>query len=159
MVRPVPCRAVPWCRRKCAVCRLLRREQAPALRVCAKIERTDQSNFEEQIDVYRYVRSCFASLPCVKGGGAARRRRDCTRQKESCYHGQSPTAYGGAPFTQRGLGALPFRYTKNQNLKDKLMFIAPSQARSAPAPPEGEPYLASPFGRGGAVRRRRGYHR
>jgi 3-methyladenine DNA glycosylase AlkD len=36
---------VPWCRRKRAVFRLLRREQAPALRVCAQIELTDKSKF------------------------------------------------------------------------------------------------------------------
>ena len=30
----------------------------------------------------------------------------------------------------------------------KLVFIEPSQSRSAPAPPEWEPYKASPYGRG-----------
>ena len=30
----------------------------------------------------------------------------------------------------------------------KLMFIEPSQSRSAPAPPEWDPYKASPYGRG-----------
>ena len=49
MARTVPCRAVPWCRRKCAVYRLLRREQAPALRVCAQIE-------HNQIDLVIFLR-------------------------------------------------------------------------------------------------------
>ena len=49
MARTVPCRAVPWCRRKCAVYRLLRREQAPALRVCAQIEHTAKSKFEMEL--------------------------------------------------------------------------------------------------------------
>ena len=54
------------------------------------------------------------------------------RQKESYHHGQSPTRSAGAPFTQRGLGALPFRICKptykskfeisNKKIKDNSTF-------------------------------------
>ena len=43
----------------------------------------------------------FLSLPCVKGGGFLRSKK--TEGLLRVAKLQSPTAYGGAPFTQGGL--------------------------------------------------------
>ena len=87
------------------------------------------------------------SLPCVKGGAAhIGRRRDCSPEvsiserlpimscqiaercgKRLCAVQQSPTPFGGAPFTQRGLctvqNCLPFPFSAQARYSIQLIFV------------------------------------